>query len=177
MRGYANGRGLSPVTDNGFAGRRNARSAHLAPSRRGAHGAEPGRVRLDTARRTLDGVGGLGWSVIGFLLGAVFWHFVGFWSFVSNVVLSGHPSGSVDRSHAAAVQSETSQTTTGFQDVPLALAWCTALRLDRTTGATSAHRCAHGFAPSPGNTATQREDRSAPAKDAEAWVAPNMPAR
>ena len=33
-------------------------------------------------------------SVAGFILGAVFWHFVGFWSFVSHVVLTG-PSGSV----------------------------------------------------------------------------------
>lgn len=33
----------------------------------------------------------LGWGAMGFLVGAVFWHFVGFWGFVSTVVLSGGP--------------------------------------------------------------------------------------
>lgn len=31
------------------------------------------------------------WGLLGFLVGAVFWHFIGFWGFVSDVVLRGHP--------------------------------------------------------------------------------------
>jgi hypothetical protein len=31
----------------------------------------------------------LAWGGLGFLVGAVFWHFVGFWSFISEVVFKG----------------------------------------------------------------------------------------
>ncbi len=31
------------------------------------------------------------WGALGFVVGAVFWHFIGFWGFVSDVVLRGHP--------------------------------------------------------------------------------------
>lgn len=33
------------------------------------------------------------WGGLGFVLGALFWHFVGFWSFVSDVVLNATSSG------------------------------------------------------------------------------------
>ena len=45
----------------------------------------------------LDGLGGLGWSVIGFVGGAVFWHFIGFWGFVSEVVLAGNSPMAVEQ--------------------------------------------------------------------------------
>lgn len=135
---------------------------------------EAGRRRLTAARRTLDGIGGLGWSVIGFLLGAVFWHFVGFWSFVSEVVLAGH---SAEQPRPAASQFvTTSETSAGSHDVPLAVA-CTALVLDRRTGATSAGGCARDFAPAAGYAAKQREDRASVAEGNGAWAAPGTPAR
>lgn len=31
----------------------------------------------------------VGWGVMGFLIGAVFWHFIGFWGFVSEIVFVG----------------------------------------------------------------------------------------
>lgn len=34
----------------------------------------------------------LGWGLAGFVIGALFWHFVGFWIFVSDVVLKGDQS-------------------------------------------------------------------------------------
>jgi hypothetical protein len=82
MQGLTNGRGLDPLFEGSFGVR-------AAPGTVDA--LKSGRRSLGVAARKLDGVGGLGWSVIGFLVGAVFWHFVGFWGFVSDVVLAGHP--------------------------------------------------------------------------------------
>lgn len=31
------------------------------------------------------------WGLAGFIIGAVFWHFIGFWSFVNDIVLKGRP--------------------------------------------------------------------------------------
>lgn len=46
----------------------------------------------DIARPVLSRVvPSIGWGIAGFLVGAIFWHFVGFWVFVSQVVLKGHP--------------------------------------------------------------------------------------
>lgn len=33
----------------------------------------------------------IGWGLAGFVVGAVFWHFIGFWSFVNDIVLKGRP--------------------------------------------------------------------------------------
>ena len=131
---------------------------------------------MQAARRVLDGVGGLGWSVIGFLMGAVFWHFVGFWTFVSDVVLAGH-SEAVDRSRAEAGQIAASHGAGASPDAALAVAWCTALQLDRTTGAISAGACGQGFAPSSGRPLKQREDRGVAANDGGASSPPDSPAR
>ena len=63
----------------------------------------------------------LGWGLLGFLVGAVFWHFIGFWGFISDVVLRGHPD---DIRIIAQVGPE-----------------CTEMVLDRTTGAVTATAC------------------------------------
>lgn len=177
MRGYANERGLPPLTESGFPRRGDARSAGRGLRRGGVRRVEDGRARLMAARRVLDGVGGLGWSVIGFLMGAVFWHFVGFWSFVSDVVLAGHPSASFDRSRSDALQIEAVQTAAGSRDAPLVIASCTALQLDRKTGAISSGVCGEDFAPSFSASAKQREDRAATSDGGGAWAAPVTPAR
>lgn len=36
----------------------------------------------------------IAWAGVGFLVGAIFWHFIGFWGFVSDIVLNGR--GAVD---------------------------------------------------------------------------------
>ena len=33
----------------------------------------------------------LSWGLAGFIIGAVFWHFIGFWGFVNDIVLKGRP--------------------------------------------------------------------------------------
>ncbi len=48
-------------------------------------GAEP-EARNDGSRRTASTAG---WGLAGFLIGAMFWHFIGFWSFVSDIVYKG----------------------------------------------------------------------------------------
>lgn len=175
MRGYANERGLSSLAEGSFARRQDAGSVSLAPRREGARGLEARRTPLRAARRTLDGIGGLGWSVIGFLFGAVFWHFVGFWSFVSEVVLAGHALPS-EQSRSAGARHATFQTAESPYDAALAVAWCTSLVLDRRTGATAARDCAGEAALASARGVKQREDRAA-AADGGAWVAPSTPAR
>lgn len=63
----------------------------------------------------------LGWGLLGFLIGAVFWHFVGFWGFVRDVVYNVRPS------------EEHFVEQTGRD--------CVALQLHRTTGAVSSLPC------------------------------------
>lgn len=161
MRGYANERDLAPlISEGGFSRRPPVPSAvtrapnpppfappyassalpRHASARTGFDLREVERTRgfSAAARRTLDGIGGLGWAVIGFLIGATFWHFVGFWSFVSEVVLAEHSPHRVQ---------ETSRPLASMlvEDAALALgASCTALALDRRTGHTSAAGCASG---------------------------------
>lgn len=62
-----------------------------------------------------------GWGFVGFVIGAVFWHFIGFWGFVSNTVLNGAPP---EHRHVAQ---------TGFN--------CSEFAIDRTTGQTKPVPC------------------------------------
>ncbi|MDQ8699441.1 hypothetical protein [Hyphomicrobium sp. LHD-15] len=115
--------------------------------------------RLDAVRRTLDGIGGLGWSVIGFVVGAVFWHFVGFWGFVANVVLAGGGiASSASSAHPAHVERRANwvQVAEASTTAPAA---CTMLFLDRQTGLTSAHACESDHPPLPADSFEGREDR------------------
>lgn len=160
MRGYANERDLAPLVSEGVYPRRapQRRPPPLSPiafprsaavpegfavSRRADR--EPQRLST-AARHTLDGIGGLGWAVIGFLIGAIFWHFVGFWSFVSEVVLAGHaPDRITEASRPLASVAEEAPAAVPLQKGALALgASCTALALDRRTGRTSAAGCSEG---------------------------------
>ena len=63
------------------------------------------------------------WGVSGFIVGAIFWHFIGFWGFVSEVVFSNRP-----RLEDRVVQ----------QAGP----HCIELVLDRTTGTVQGTECA-----------------------------------
>jgi hypothetical protein len=114
--------------------------------------------RLDAVRRTLDGIGGLGWSVIGFVVGAVFWHFVGFWGFVANVVLAGGIAGPASSAHPVHVEQRADwvRVAEASATVPAA---CTMLFLDRQTGLTSAHACESDHPPLPADSFEGREDR------------------
>lgn len=84
------------------------------------------------ARRTLRAA--LLWGALGFFAGAIFWHAVGFWTFVSEVVLN-RGGGAAFTREAAAAQPE----------LPVIYlidpASCTALELDRTANRTAVRPC------------------------------------
>ena len=94
----------------------------------------PPRERRRKLVGMLDGVSGLGWSVIGFVGGAVFWHFIGFWGFVSDVVLAGGPDvRTVSRPSAGFVR---------VAEAEEVVSNCTTIALDRATGRAMAVACA-----------------------------------
>ncbi|WP_333794235.1 hypothetical protein [Hyphomicrobium sp.] len=123
---------------------------HVAIARPDAALRSRGRPSFGAARRALDGIGGLGWSVLGFVAGAVFWHFIGFWSFVSDVVLVGDaPPAAMRAAEPIAI---------ALADTPSAQA-CTRLALDRRTGETSAHACDADSPLLPADAFEGRQDR------------------
>ena len=96
--------------------------------------AEGRRHRIDDLVREIGGRTALGpraapfiWGFGGFLIGAAFWHLIGFWGFLSTVVLKGpEPQVSV----------------VARQADPAMLRNCTDLALNRSTGQTYAVPCA-----------------------------------
>jgi hypothetical protein len=125
------------------------------------------RSRLDDATRMLDGIGGLGWSVIGFVLGAVFWHFIGFWGFVADVVLAGgpdEPMAVVSPVPRAAAGEARAAVTEAAPAAVRSSATCTLLVLDRRLGRTVARPCTGVFPKLPADSFQGREDRVAVAE-------------
>lgn len=155
MLGFAHERGFVPLKAGETAG---------APPRfaQGRQGAAPpdlsARGRLGAVRTTLDGVGGLGWSVIGFVIGAVFWHFIGFWGFVSDVVLARGTQPAAQQVSVQAMRPEAGQRPIRVADASPAKA-CTLLSLDRRTGVTSARPCDADHVPLPLDAFQGRQDR------------------
>lgn len=92
------------------------------------------RHRLDDLVREIGGRGRLrahaaplAWGFGGFLIGAIFWHAIGFWGFLGEVILkSPEPRVSVVARTAP----------------PSSLPNCTALAIDRATGRTRSIPCA-----------------------------------
>jgi hypothetical protein len=78
------------------------------------------------------------WCAVGFLAGAIFWHLVGFWGFVSDAVFRG---GVSNTSEIAAAEPGTTQKTTRRLVVSTKQASCAMLALDRITGETTAGPC------------------------------------
>lgn len=78
------------------------------------------------------------WALPGFIFGTIFWHFVGFWGFVSQVVLGEVPAEQAGPSPLIAVMGAREPAVgSGY---PLDSA-CVALALDRATGATRSRAC------------------------------------
>lgn len=156
MQGFADQR-LAPVFERGVTAspKEDGRSAtHVAP-------AVPARAQsvgktLRAVSQMLDGIGGLGWSVTGFLAGAVFWHFVGFWGFVSEVVLAGGPPVERAAVHSVptTVRTKRVQVAATAADTP-----CTLVSRDRQTGLTSARPCGRDHLPLPQDSYQGRQDR------------------
>jgi hypothetical protein len=163
MLGYANGRGLGPLVADRAAeasARRGGAPAPCAPGRPEAGGsASRARSRLGAVRDRLDGVGGLGWSVIGFIGGAVFWHFIGFWGFVSDVVLArGAPPPAARAAVHVSAPAKGAQSAK-VADTASPLPACTLLSLDRRTGLTSARPCDSDHPPLALDSFQGRQDR------------------
>jgi hypothetical protein len=76
------------------------------------------------------------WAAAGFLAGALFWYAVGFWRFVSDVVLAPAPTAAAEMT-AVAPPSQVSLPTIYLVDP----ANCTALILDRKTNSTVMQPC------------------------------------
>ncbi|MCC7253421.1 hypothetical protein [Hyphomicrobium sp.] len=154
MQGLANQRGLAPLFNDGPVALRDGRGARFAkgPPQRAA----TGRQRLRATREMLDGIGGLGWSVMGFVGGAVVWHFIGFWGFVSEVVLAG---GSTVAERPAIHASAPKAPPHWVQVAEASAPPCTVLSLDRRTGVTSARSCEAEHGPLPADSFQGREDR------------------
>lgn len=185
MRGTANERGLAPVTQGDLGGTEIAqlRMAELAHRTLLTPQTSPAPrtplALLTRLREALDGVSGLGWSVIGFVLGAVFWHFVGFWSFVSDVVLAGHQERAVISRAALPEQRHLPEVRAPYvrtADASSGPSSCISLVLDRRTGVTSGRSCDAGFVPLVIEPFGIREDRVVAPKTAEDWIAPHAPA-
>ncbi|WP_072394860.1 hypothetical protein [Hyphomicrobium sp. CS1GBMeth3] len=159
MLGSAKGQGFAPIFDDRLrAGGCGSESSRFDRGSLGAHPTRRGERRgLSAVTRFLDGVSGLGWSVIGFVGGAVFWHFVGFWGFVSDVVLSGGAPSAAER--AAWHSGPPAQDTAVAQVTSTASHGCTLLSLDRLTGRTSARPCDVGHQALAQDAFQGREDR------------------
>jgi hypothetical protein len=102
--------------------------------------------------------GRLAWWATGFLVGAAFWHLVGFWSFVSYAVLGGPISGGYGASARPAAVASTDQAPALYTPASGTRASCIALVLDRTTGQTRPEPCAPATVALPHVEASGRED-------------------
>jgi hypothetical protein len=93
--------------------------------------------------RPIGIVGKLAWCTAGFLAGAAFWHFVGFWGFISAVVLGGpDPERELFSARPISIVSpkgsDLAPTLAGKARVGSA---CVALALDRVSGQTRRVPC------------------------------------
>lgn len=99
----------------------------------------------------------LAYGILGFILGAIFWHFVGFWDFVGQVMFRGHPSDA-QISQAPPVKFRERAPVGAPLAVVLEPAACTTLQLDRDSGVTAAVPCTTGTLPLRSLRLARRED-------------------
>lgn len=114
---------------------------------------------------------------LGFVVGAVFWHAVGFWSFVSTVVLKGPlpavtASGVGDITTGSIVPVPATHRRAAAAGVDIK---CTALELDRATGETMASLCTPRDVRWIKGARQGRADRLAPSVKATGWPARPVP--
>jgi hypothetical protein len=109
----------------------------------------------------------VGWGLAGFVLGVVFWHFVGFWSFVSDVVFVGRE----DATPAPVVRRADSRPAGAARATAPGIApHCVKLVMSRENGDTRAERCSLGEAQLVNAGTGVRADRAAAAQSA-GWTA------
>lgn len=101
----------------------------------------------------------VGYGMIGFLLGAVFWHFVGFWDFVGQVMFRGHAHDhQITQAPAPIKLKERVGGASGPLAVVLEPGSCSTLQLDRDSGQTSEVPCESATLPLRSLRLARRED-------------------
>lgn len=84
------------------------------------------------------------WTTVGFVCGAVFWHAVGFWTFMSEMVLNGDAVAAAHEAERSSDLIETGSLPTIYRVDP---ASCTSLELNRASNTTEIRPCpAEGIA-------------------------------
>ncbi len=109
------------------------------------------------------------WSLVGFLAGAVFWHFVGFWSFLGAIVLKG-PEHAARGERPSPTEVARSARRVSDAEVPASPAIgagtgesCVELAINRALGTTSRRACpAQWISGDLVETAYGKDDREVP---------------
>ena len=97
----------------------------------------------------------IGYGLLGFILGAVFWHFVGFWDFVGQLMFRG---GTEIVQGPPPIKLKDRVSGVSAIAVVATAEACTTLQLDRTTGETAAVPCEGEPLPLRSIKAARRED-------------------
>lgn len=107
----------------------------------------------------------LAWGSLGFITGAFFWHAIGFWGFVSEVVLNG----SAEKRGVLELAQMPPPIPTSAPGTPMPTIYlveahhCTALALDRPTNRTQVIPCPQAGLPLRLEPSAKREDLADPA--------------
>lgn len=100
----------------------------------------------------------IGYGLLGFLLGAVFWHFVGFWDFLGQLMFKGNAASTEIVQGAPTIKLKERVSGVSAIAVVASPEACTMLRLDRNTGETAALPCEGESLPLRGIKPARRED-------------------
>ncbi|HKZ97298.1 MAG TPA: hypothetical protein VJ045_09985 [Hyphomicrobiaceae bacterium] len=124
-------------------------------------------LRISPRARVAAWLDALAFGVLGFLAGIVFWHFVGFWGFVSEVVLMGpiDPDRLMHAADSPAPRFENGRADPVASTRASRAGGCAMLVLDRATGRTHVAPCGELTPVLTPDSAPQREDlaiRAAP---------------
>lgn len=96
-------------------------------------------------------------SLLGFILGAIFWHFVGFWDFVGQVMFGARTSGT-QISQPPPIKLRDRVSGSSALTVTIEPEACTTLQLDRATGSTLSVACEPQSLPLRSLRIAKRED-------------------
>lgn len=130
----------------------------------------------------LDAPAHLRWAALGFAAGAIFWHFVGFWTFMSHIMFSTPETARRSSSPPAALAAASSEAGARIETgsiqrlekltAPKLEPSCTAVLREPHTGKLHQSECRKLARAFRQNTASQRQNRQAPR---QAAAAPQQP--
>lgn len=132
--------------------RRSVRGMVESETRDGTEGAGSGAGFYDQLiERLRELPGSARWAVVGFVAGAVFWHIVGFWHFVAVVILKGpDPADQMAANNPVMITTGSITRPAAASDLGAAgvsVPNCSALVLDRNSGATHLSHCPPRISP------------------------------